>query len=81
MLSEGLSVGNDSRSFSSASRAEKPAVVPPLVAEAVFGGSNTPTAGDAVESLVHALSQDEDDAGVQTVEFGWRMDSRFAMVG
>ena len=81
MLSEGLRLDNDSRSFTSASGAEKPAVVPPLFADAVFVRSNTPTPGDAVESLVHALSQDGDDEGVQAVEFARRMDSLFAGVG
>jgi hypothetical protein len=81
MLSEALPLGNDSRSFTSASGAEKPAVVPPLLADAVFVRSNTPTPGDALESLVHALSQDGDDEGVQAVEFARRMDSLFAVVG
>jgi hypothetical protein len=60
MLSEASPLGNDSRSFTSASGAEEPAVVPPLLADAVFVRSNTPTPGDAVESLVHALSQDDE---------------------
>jgi hypothetical protein len=81
MLSEGLPLGNDSRSFTSASGAEKPAVVLPLLADAVFVRSNTPTPGDAVESLVHALSQDGHSEGVQAVEFAGRMDSLFAVVG
>ena len=81
MLSEGLPLGNDSRSFTSARGAEKPAVAPPLLADAVFAGSKIPTSGDAVESLVHALSQDGDREGVQAVEFARRMDSLFAVVG
>src|SRR5262249_39298182 len=80
MHSEGFSLGNDARSFTSASGAEKPAVVPRLLADAVFVRSNTPTPGDAIESLVHALSQDGADEGVQAVEFARRMDSLFAAV-
>lgn len=80
LLSEGLPLDNDSRSLTSASGPEKPAVVPPLLADAAFVRSNTLTPGDAVESLVHALSQDGDDAGVQAVELARRMDSLFAVV-
>ncbi len=80
-LSEGLPMGNDSRSFTSARGAEKTAVAPPLLADAVFARSNTQTLGDAVESLVHALSQDGHDQDVQVADFARWMDSLFAAVG
>ena len=80
MLSEGLPLGNASRSSTSAREAEQTAIAPPLLAEAVLARSTTQAPGDAVESLVHALSQDGDE-GVQAVEFARRMDSLFAVVG
>ncbi len=81
ILSEGLPMGNDSRSSTSASGAEKTAVAPPFLTEAVFARSNTQTPGDAVESLVHALTQEGHDQDVQAADFARRMDSLFAAVG
>jgi hypothetical protein len=82
MHSEGLPMGNDSRSSNSASGAGKMAVAPPLLADAVFARSKTQAPGDAVvESLVHALSQDGHDQDVQAADFARRMDSLFDAVG
>ena len=79
-LSEGLPLGNASRSSTSARGAEQTAVAPPLLAEAVLARSNTQAPGDAVASLVHARSQDGYDQDVQAADFARRMDALFAAV-
>ena len=79
-LSEGLPLGNDARSSTSARGAEKPAIAPPLLAEAVLARSTTRAPGDAVASLVHARSQDGYDQDVQMADFARRIDALFAAV-